>query len=362
MLTTFDRHILLRFSVSIVVLVTALVVFFIVLDYVEHIDDFMDRGAKMRQVFLIYYPSYVPEMVKLISPLAVFMSCVYLTGRLSQQLQIAALQTSGVSLQRLLVPYLVVGLVLTATMFWFNGWLVPQSNVVRLDFEERFLKDAPRQIDSNHIHRQESPGSIVTVAFFDRRSNIGHRASLQRFSNGKRLEERIDATRMQWVDTLQVWRLQAAVRRTFTDDGYERREEITVLDTTLTVFPRDFARTEKDVQSMTIPLAREYIDALNRAGADNLGRARVEYYSKFSYPIANFILVLIGVPLASVRRRGGQAVQLAIGLAIAFIYLTVMKFVEPFGYTEALEPVVAAWLPHVVFCIIGLVVVARTRK
>lgn len=362
MLTTFDRHILLRFSISFVVLVTALVVFFIVLDYVEHIDDFMDRGAKMRQVFLVYYPSYVPEMVKLISPLAVFMSCVYLTGRLSQQLQIAALQTSGVSLQRLLIPYLVVGLVLTVAMFWFNGWLVPQSNVVRLDFEERFLKEAPRQIDSNDIHRQESPGSIVTVAFFDRRSNIGHRASLQRFSDGKRLEERIDATRMQWIDSLQVWRLQAAVRRTFTKDGSESREEIAVLDTSLTVFPRDFARTEKDVQSMTIPLAREYIEALNRAGADNLGRARVEYYSKFSYPIANFILVLIGVPLASVRRRGGQAVQLGIGLAIAFIYLAVMKFVEPFGYTEALEPVVAAWLPHVVFCVIGLVVVARTRK
>ncbi len=362
MLTTFDRHILVRFSVSIVVLITALVVFFIVLDYVEHIDDFMDRGAEMRQVFLIYYPSYVPEMVKLISPLAVFMSCVYLTGRLSQQLQISALQTSGVSLQRLLAPYLIVGVMMTGMMFWFNGWLVPQSNVVRLDFEERYLKDAPRQIDSNDIHRQERPGSIVTVAFFDRRSNVGHRASLQRFAEGRRLEERIDAVRMQWVDSLRVWRLQSAVRRRFDPGGHERREVIPTMDTTLTVYPRDFARTEKDVQSMTIPVSLEYIDALERAGADNLGRARVEYYSKFSYPIANFILVLIGVPLASVRRRGGQAVQLGIGLGIAFVYLAVMKFVEPFGYTQALQPAVASWLPHVVFFVVAIVVILRTRK
>jgi len=362
MLTTFDRHILVRFSISIVVLITALVLFFIILDYVEHIDDFMDRGAKMRDVFLIYYPSYVPEMVKLISPLAVFMSCVYLTGRLSQQLQIAALQTSGVSLQRLLVPYLIVGLLVTGTMFWFNGWLVPDSNVVRLDFEERFLKEAPRQIDTNDIHRQESPGSIVTVSYFDRKSNMGHHASIHRYAGGTRLEERIDAVRMQWVDSLRIWRLQSAVRRKFAPDGRERREEIPVLDTTLTVYPRDFARTEKDVPSMTISAAQEYIASLKRAGANNLGRARVEYYSKFSYPIANFILILIGVPLASVRRRGGQAVQLGIGLVTAFVYLAVMKFVEPFGYTEALEPVVASWLPHVVFLLVGLVVLVRVRK
>ncbi len=362
MLTTFDRHVLARFAISIFVLVTALVVFYIVLDYVEHIDDFMDRGARMREVFLIYYPSYIPEMVKLISPLAVFMSCVYLTGRLAQQRQISALQTSGVSLQRLMVPFLLVGLIVTSAMFWFNGWVVPKSNVLRLDFEERYLKEAPRQIDTNDIHRQERPGTIISVAYFDRRSNVGHRASLQRFEEGERLAERIDAARIQWIDSLSTWRFQAAVRRTFSLDGSEHRIVVPVLDTTLNVFPRDFARTEKDVESMTIPAAEEYIESLRRAGADNLGRAKVEYYSKFTYPLANLILVLIGFPLASVRRRGGQAVQIAIGLLTAFVYLAVMKFTEPFGYTEALSPALAAWLPHIVFLTLGLVVLVRTRK
>ncbi len=358
-LNTFDRHILKRFSLSIVVLVSALIVFFIVLHYVEYVDDFMDRGAKMSEVFLIYYPSYIPEIVKLTSPLAIFMSCVYLTGRLAQQLQLAALQTSGVSLRRLLVPFLLVGIVLTGFMFWFNGWIVPQTNVVRLDFEERYMKDAPRQIDANDIHRQESPETVVTVSFFDRRANVGHKASLQRFEENRRLVLRLDAVRMQWVDSLAVWRFQNVVRRSFDAEGRERRTEIAALDTTLNVFPRDFARTEKDVESMTIPVADDYIRSLERAGADNLGRARVEYFSKFSYPLANLILVLIGVPMAAVRRRGGQAVQIGLGLTTAFVYLALMKFSEPFGYTEALPPAVASWLPHVVFLVIGVIILYR---
>lgn len=261
-----------------------------------------------------------------------------------------------------MVPFLLVGLIVTSAMFWFNGWVVPKSNVLRLDFEERYLKEAPRQIDTNDIHRQERPGTIISVAYFDRRSNVGHRASLQRFEEGERLAERIDAARIQWIDSLSTWRFQAAVRRTFSLDGSEHRIVVPVLDTTLNVFPRDFARTEKDVESMTIPAAEEYIESLRRAGADNLGRAKVEYYSKFTYPLANLILVLIGFPLASVRRRGGQAVQIAIGLLTAFVYLAVMKFTEPFGYTEALSPALAAWLPHIVFLTLGLVVLVRTRK
>ncbi len=362
MLTTFDRHILRRFVQSVVLLIGALIVFFIVLHYVEYVDDFMDRGASMREVFLVYYPNYIPEIIKLTTPLAVFMSCVYLTGRLAQQLQLAALQTSGVSLQRLLVPFLTVGILITGVTFWFNGYVVPKTNAVRLSFEEQYLKDAPRQIDSNDIHRQEAPGTVVTVAFFERRSQVGHRVSLQRYSNSKRLVERIDAVRMQWIDSLNVWRFQSATRRTFADDGTETKAIVPVLDTTLTVYPRDFARTEKDVEAMTIPVAASYIESLERTGADNLGRARVEYYSKLSYPFASLILVLIGVPLAAVRRRGGQAVQIAIGLTTAFIYLVLIKFTEPFGYTETLSPIVASWLPHVVFLVVGVLVLAWTKK
>ncbi|MEO1478729.1 MAG: LptF/LptG family permease, partial [Bacteroidota bacterium] len=75
-MTTFDRHIILRFSIASVFLIALLIVFFVVLDYVEYIDDFIDRGATQKQVFGTYYLNYIPEIVKLTSPLALFLATI----------------------------------------------------------------------------------------------------------------------------------------------------------------------------------------------------------------------------------------------------------------------------------------------
>ena len=358
----FDRHIIRRLLTAYVFFVLSLIVFFVVLHYVEYVDDFFDRGATMREVFLVYYPSYVPEVVRLTSPLALFLSVIYLTGTLAQELQLTALQTSGVSLYRLMVPYLLVALLVTGLMFWFNGWIVPQTNQTVLEFDRRYLKNAAEQMDVSQIHRQNTRSGILTVGYYDEKAQIGHRISLQRFQGGQRLKSRVDAQRMQWIDSLDVWRLHQAVVRTFSPQGSISQHEVMQLDTTLQIYPRDLARTESDVQSMTIPVADDYVSALKRSGADQLGRTLVSYYTKYSYPFANLIVVLLGVPMAAVRRRGGQAMQFGIGLAVAFTYLAIMKLTEPFGYAGELSPVLTAWLPHLIFFAAALTLLVRVRK
>ena len=358
----FDRHIIRRLLISYVLLVGALIVFFVILHYVEYIDDFMDRGATQREVFLRYYPAYIPEIIRLISPLALFMSIILLNGKLAQQLQLAALQTSGVSLYRLLVPFLLVAICVTSLMFWFNGWVVPGTNKIVLDFEQKYRRDGQQVVDVSDIHRQSSPGSYITVGYFDREANIGHRASLLEFDSANHLTQRLDATRMEWIDSLAVWRFRNVTRRSFSQGGRESLNNSLVLDTTLTVLPRDFARTERDVESMTLEEAGQYVESLKRSGAGNLGKTAVLYYSKFTYPFANLILAILGFALASIRRRGGQAVQIGIGLAVAFLYLTMMKGMEPFGYREEIPPIMASSLPHFVVLIGTLIYLIKLRK
>jgi len=176
-------------------LIGLLILFFIVLHYVESIDDFIDRGATMEMVFLTYYPNYIPEIVRLTSPLALFLSCVYLTGKLAQSMQLVALRMSGVSIYRMMRPYVLVGLLVTGFMFWFNGWVVPVTNRVVLDFEQQYLRNAPKRLDSNDIHRQNRPSHIVTVGYYDINTQTAHRVSLQNFTLD-RLDQRIDAESM----------------------------------------------------------------------------------------------------------------------------------------------------------------------
>lgn len=365
-MTRLDRHIIARLLVASVLLTGLLIAFFIVLDYLEHVDDFMDRGATTRQVAFDYYLKYIPEIVRLTSPLAVFLATLYVTGRMAQSLQIVALRSAGVSLARLMVPYFLVGATVAVAMFGFNGWVVPHTQADVLDFQNRYLKRSPEPVENRQIYRQTAPGSVLTVGFYDRRETRGFRVSLQDFEDApdsldakRRLTRRLDAVEMAWVDSLSVWRLREVTDRAF-DGSITRRHNL--LDTTLAVLPRDLARTERDVERLTIPEARAYIDAMRRAGAEHLGRPEVTYYGKFSYPLANLLLVFVGVALASVRRRGGQAGVFGAGLLLAFSYLALQKLTEPFGYEGAMPPLFVAWLPHLVFGAIALLMLFSARR
>lgn len=360
-MTIFERHIVKRLLKGFVFFIGSLIVFFIVLHWVEYSDDFLDGGATMYEVFTVFYPSYIPEIIRLTSPLAIFLSCIYITGTLAQELQLIALQTSGVSMYRLLRPYVIVGLFVTVFMFGFNGWVVPRTNEVVVRYENEYLPHGERTIDLSEIHRQNTPGTILSVGYYDRDRKRAHDVSLQRFNDQSQLMSRLDADRMEWIDSLDAWQMEGVITRSFSAQKMIEQSTST-LDTTLHVYPRDLARSQNDVAAMTIPVARNYLDALRRAGAGNLERPLVAYYNKFAYPFANLILVLISVPLAAVRRRGGQAIRFAIGLLTAFIYLALQKLAEPFGYSGALPPSVTAWFPHAAFAIVALIILWQARK
>jgi lipopolysaccharide export system permease protein len=269
--------------------------------------------------------------------------------------------TSGVSLYRLLVPYVLVGVCVTAGVWWFNGWIVPKANQTRIDYEYRYFKDERARIRTTNLHLQNSPSSILVTNYFDRRTDTAYEVSLQTFAGVNRVVERMDAEEMRWVDSVGVWRLVDVTRRRFFENGTESRSFMLEVDTVLNVLPRDLRRRERDVEFLTITEARSFLDGLQRSGVGGTGRPMVEYYSKFAYPFANLILIIISLPLAGVRRQGGQAVQLGLGLGVAFAYLSLQKLSEPFGYAGDLPPMVASFLPHAIFAAAAVVFLYRAR-
>ncbi|MCY3629936.1 MAG: LptF/LptG family permease [Bacteroidota bacterium] len=358
-LTTMDRHIITRTLLAYTFLIVALVIFFILIHYLEHIDDFLDRNASMRKIYLIYYPSFIPDIILRVSPLALFLAAIFTTSRLAQSLQVIALQTSGVALQRLVIPYVIVGIFVSAVMFFAGGWVVPRTNQTVLTYDQLYIHSRAQHLYVSEIHRRNDPTSVVTVGYFDRRTETAHRVQLQRFNPDGTLLERVDGQQMVWQDSL--WHFTYATIRTF-GSGYEERRIVAPLDTVLQVLPRDLARTEWDIESMTIPVAADYVDALRRSGLADTGRDMVGYYSKYTYPFANLIVMLIALPLACRRRRGGQTVQIGIGLLVAFVYLAAQKLTEPFAYTEDLSPLLAVILPHAVFFVGALAALMMARK
>jgi len=362
-LNRFDRHVLGRFLAATALLTVLLAVTFVVLDYVERVDDFLDRGATQREVFQTYYLHYLADIIRLTSPLAVFLAAIYVTARLAQSMQLTALHASGVSLFRYMRPLALAGVVIAGGMIAFNGFAVPKANRVVHTFQNEFYRDAPEDASSGDTYRQTAPGTVLAVGFYDRDETRAFRVSLVNSdtSGSRGLLSRLDAAEMTWIDSLNTWQMRDVMIREFQPGG-DRLLEHAVLDTALSVLPRDLAQSVRDTERLTIPEARAFVQSLERAGVRDRGRPLVDYHAKFAYPFANLILILLAVPLAAKRRKGGQAAQLGLGLAIAVVYLALQKMTEPLGWSETLPPAAAAWLPHAVFAVFAVVLLLAARR
>src|SRR6185436_3202936 len=113
----------------------------IIFDISEKLDDFIERHAPLNKIIFQYYFNFIPYFANLFAPLFVFISVIFFTAKMAGNTEIVAILNSGVSFRRLMRPYLVSAAVLALLSFYFNGWVIPHSNKIKLDFENMYIKN-----------------------------------------------------------------------------------------------------------------------------------------------------------------------------------------------------------------------------
>jgi len=355
-----DRYIFFRMLNITLFVMIALVFIFIVIHFSENSEDFTDRGATFAQIFGVYYPNYIPDIIRLIIPVAVFVACLYLTGQMAERLEITSLKAAGVSLYRLLVPYLIFAFCMTAIISYLDGFVIPNTNEKRIAFESEYLRGKSNEVDRSRIFRQESRNTIFKINYYNPDENVGHRVDVIRFQDDS-VAEKMYIQKMIWKPKTQQWKLEDVKKRTFTAGGYTVTH-IDSSDTTLNLFPRDLARRTSDIYQLTYPEAENYIHSIERSGAGSVELPKVQLYGRYAYPFSIIVVTIVGFALASVRRKGGKGFYIAAGLAVSFLYLVMMKVIEPFGGKGEIAPLLAAILPHFIFLVIGIGLLVNARK
>jgi lipopolysaccharide export system permease protein len=112
---------------------------------------------------------------------------------------------------------------------------------------------------------------------------------------------------------------------------------------------------------MDYPELKEFIESQRAAGQD-VSRWMVDFHSKIAFPFASVIVVLFGVPFASIKRRSGLALEFGMCVAVTFLYLAFMKTSNVFGYNGDLNPLLTAWLANLIFLVLGLSNLLRVPK
>ena len=358
----FDRYISKQFLLSALFALVAFVLIFITIDVMENMDDFIDRHMGLG-LLLKYYLYFTPEMVMLMMPIALLLSSLFTTGRLSNQNELVAIRMSGMSLYRIMAPFLVLSFIISVASIYFNGWVVPRTNKEKLDIGREYLGKNLLSQTSSNLHFQDGPARLVTIGFFDERRNSAARISVQDFSDRNLVDpvRRYDAQEMLWDSTRSAWTLSKGIEREFHGVRESVRPFSSLTLKLPAVTPERIAKMQLKPDEMLYGDLRRFVDEQERSG-NNVARWLVDLYSKISFPFANFIVVLFGVPFSSVKRRGGLAVEFGISVLISFVYLAFMKASQVFGYSGALDPLVTAWLANGIFLVAGIAIMLKVQK
>lgn len=357
-----DRYYLRQFLLAAFFALLAFIVLFVVIDMMENLDDFLDRHASIG-IIAQYYFYFIPEIVKLMIPVAMLLSSLFTTSRLAMYNELTAIKSSGRSLYRFMLPIVLVALCVSVLSVYFNGWIVPDANKKKLDIGRVYFQRNIGYVSKSNIFIQDSHTRILSVGLFDDHNNIAQQVSIQEFDRNDltRLIARYDAKQMRWDSAAASWILSTGTERRF-DAGSESINTFSTLAIgALNFSPDDIRKKQERPEEMGYTDLQEFVRNQRRAGHD-VSRWLVDLHVKVSFPFASLIVVLFGVPFSSVKRRSGPGVEVGIAIAVCFLYMAFLQISQAFGYNGDLHPVLTAWLANIVFFIAAMYNLWRVPK
>ena len=347
-----DKYIIKKFLAAFFFSVVILVTVICVIDFTEKNDDFIQHNLSMSQIILGYYLYLFPYFANLLSPITIFIAVVFVTAQLAARTEIVAILASGVSFRRLMLPYAIGGSVVGLLIFGLIGWVLPVGNKSRVAFERAYIK-LPYRFQGRNVHIKEGPRTYVYLESYDNVNNIGFHFALETIDSTV-LRRRLTADAISWDSTKRMWHLTPQLVRTFRGPQDETLRTVPARDTTLNLFPKDFASNYKLAETLTLPQLNAYIRTKMERGADDTQLYLSEKYERYSYPFAIVVLTLIGVILSARKSRAGVGGQIALGFVLAFVFIIFVMLSRNLAQVGSLSPLLAAWVPTMVFSAIGL--------
>lgn len=324
-------------------------------DITEKLDAFLT--APLKETVFDYFASFLPYFAIQLSPLFVFISVIFFTTKMADNSEIIAILASGVSYSRLLRPYLIGATLIAAITFALSNYVIPPTNVNRLNFTNKYVKNKA-VVSGSNIQLQVSPGVIAYMGRFEKGTNTAYSFSLDKYE-GLTLVSRLSARTARY-DTLKTyhWTLSDYQIHDFKGE----REKITKgssIDSIITIEPRDFLISANDQETLTTPQLSEYIERQKNRGVANIQAFEIEKEKRIASTLAAFILTLIGMSLSAKKVKGGMGINIGIGLVLSFSYILFSSITSTLAINDYTTAFIAMEIPNAVYLTIGLLLFYR---
>lgn len=354
-MTIIHRYITGMFFKFFGIVLLMVIAIYLSIDVFGKIDNLMEARLQPMEMVL-YFGFKVPLIISQITPVAVLLGVLVAFGLMAKNNEVIALKSSGVSLQYLLVPVLVIGLILSGALFIFSEAFVPMTIGRALQLAEK--KPGSRQMTASrekNIWLRHHRG-ITHIQHFHPAENIIYGVSTMVFDENFHLTRRIDAKKGMYLDG--QWIFFSAMIQDFNDTDEDTKTEFfDEKQVDLKLVPKDLKGVAKSAEEMSFTQLWRYVRKVERDGYDAT-KYRVDLYAKTAFPAICLIMCLLGSVIALKGKTGeGMAVSFSYGIVTAFIYWSLYSFCLSLGYGDILPPLLAAWMANLIFiCIAAFMV------
>ena len=342
-----DKFIIKKLLITFLVTISLFTLIIIIFDVAEKLDDFMENDAPVKSILGIYYANFIPTIINTFSPIFIFISTIYFTSRLASRSEFISFLAGGMSLKRILKPYMIAGAIVALFSYLLNAWIIPAGDKKRVQFQDQYLTDYWSKA-RGLIFSQIRPDVVLYMEYFNNNDSTGVGMYTQQYK-GSELTSTLFGRFISFNRDKQVWRLENGTQRIFKPNGDHRVNNFSTLDTNIIFNPNRFFFRNEDVQSFNQKELDHFITNEKKRGSPIINFLETEKHRRWASPFSTFILMIIGVSVAGRKSRGGVGWSMAVGIFVIIFFLFFSKYFISMGQTGVMEPWLAAWSLNFLF-------------
>ena len=352
-----NRYILKKILSKYLFLLIGFLILFLIIDIIENIDKFTESDISTNQIFY-YYIYSIPWFISIALPMTTLLSCIFTIGQLQKHHELTALKASGVSLKKLSIIFIILGILISAGSFMFDNTLVSSSIKKRGEITKRHLtnKNKSKQIKKFHlVSNKNGLENILYISNYDFIKRQAKNVIINEFKNNDLLAT-YDIDTFAWDEGTLLWICSGITKRKSSanfqaEDIQQEKKELLIYgqnNTKNNFKEEDLVKFLPDSEELNY---WELKNLSNRRPHDL--RLKVDYNFKIAFSCTSLIMILFGVGLSIRRPRTNSATGVGVGIMVIFLYYIGMKFGQSLGYNKILSPFLSVWMINIIFLGIG---------
>jgi lipopolysaccharide export system permease protein len=357
MVRALDRYVFTEFWKIFVTTALGFPVLVNIIDLTDNLDKYLGQNLSAGRIALSYV-YWLPDSMFMVLPAAVLFATVFAIGALTRHSEITAAKASGISFYRFIAP-IFVGAVFATILGLGLGELAPFTNKKRLDILQASKVNLTS--DRYNFAYAADHGRVYKIGALHLNASSIENMVIERKGNGPDYPSYVISANGARYRNGKGWLLQKGAMHLLTDS----MENITfsfdsLVDRQFTEAPKQLTLTQKAPTDMGFRELGNFITSMERSGAE-VNELRVERMLKLAIPVTCIVILLFGAPLATSNQRGGAAYGIGLSLATTIIFLMLIQLTKGIGGKGMIPADLAAWLPSIIFGVVGLILFARVK-